>query len=110
MTIYDYKYSLDYLIIGILYYEDSKSYRELKRRLESYSTARKAISFDTYNRHINSLSNHKILEKKKKQNKILLSLNDSYRRKLDNAYLIDEDKHFQEKRSIPISSLMFEGT
>jgi hypothetical protein len=110
MTIYDYKYSLDYLIIEILYHENSKSYRELKRRLESYSTSRKAISFDTYNRHINSLSNHKILEKKKIRNKVFLSLNQSYRRKLDSGHLTDEDKHFQDKRNIPISAKMFVGT
>ncbi|CAN5147367.1 hypothetical protein BH18THE2_BH18THE2_35800 [soil metagenome] len=112
MTFYDYKYSLDYVIIGILYYEGGKSYRELKRRIESYSKARKGVSFDTYNRHIDSLSNHKILDRKRANNRVFLSLRQEYRRKLDNGHLIDEDKHFQEKRkrNIPISSLIFEET
>lgn len=103
MRLTNYEYSLDYLIIEILY-EGTQSYRQLKRHLESYSKTGKQISFDTYHRHIHLLLTDKLLVKERIGNKIFLSLKETYRRQLDNGHPIDEDKHFPKRKGIRISS------
>ena len=86
----NYEYSLDYLIIDILY-EGAQSYRQLKRLLEGYSKIGKQISFDTYHRHIRLLLNDGLLVKERIGDKVFLSLEETYRGKLANGQPIDSD-------------------
>jgi hypothetical protein len=100
----NYGYSLDYLIIDILY-EGTKSYRQLKRYLEIYLKTGKQISFDTYHRHIRLLLKDKLLVKERIRYKVFLSLEETYRGKLANGQPIDSNYHFPEEKGILISSL-----
>jgi hypothetical protein len=87
MTIYDYKYALDELIIEILYTEGRYRYRALKKRIEEPLSQK--ISFDTYNRHIHRLVELKILERKKEGKTIFYLLTEGSRNKLDKGQEID---------------------
>ena len=88
VTIYDYKYALDRLIIEILYTEGPYRYRALKKRIEEPLSHE--ISFDTYNRHIyRLLLKLKVLEKKSKGNKNFYSLTQGSKNKLDKGQKID---------------------
>jgi hypothetical protein len=100
----NYEYSLDYLIVDILF-DGPKYYRELKRHMECYSRAGKKISFDTYNRHLLLLQRSKLLVKKRIRNKVLISLEETYKKLLTNGQPIDENRHFPEKKGTLVSSI-----
>ena len=87
MTIYDYKYALDSLIIEILYTEGSYRYRALKKRIEEPLSHK--ISFDTYNRHIRRLVENKTLERKKEGETVFYLLTEGSKNKLDKGQKID---------------------
>jgi DNA-binding HxlR family transcriptional regulator len=85
MTIYDYKCALDDLITEILHTEGPYRYRELKRRIEEPLSHE--ISFDTYDRHIDTLVNLKRIRKEKQGEKFFYSLTKGYKNKLDKERL-----------------------
>jgi DNA-binding transcriptional ArsR family regulator len=87
VTIYDYKYALDHLIIDILYTEGSYRYRALKKRIEEPLSHE--ISFDTYDRHIDRLTELLIVERKKEGKKVFYSLIQESKNNLDRGQKID---------------------
>jgi hypothetical protein len=102
----EYEFSLDYLIVDVLYEnDDPQSYRQLKRNLERYSKTGKKISFDTYHRHIHSLLKSGLLKKKKIGNRVILSLEETYKAKLSDGQSIDSSGHFPERRGKLVTSL-----
>ena len=92
----EYNYSIDYLIIDVLY-DETQSFRQLKRNLEYYSKSGKKISFDTYGRHIRALLKSRLLNRKKIGNRVFLSLEETYRAKLADGQPIDSVHHFPGK-------------
>ena len=70
MTIYQYRESLDRAIIDILYLE-------------------KNMSFDTFDRHIDTLLKQNIVEKKKIKNRVFYNLTQECRNTRDNGHDIN---------------------
>jgi hypothetical protein len=100
----DYEYSIDYLIIDVLY-DGTYFYRQFKKNLEQYSKTGKKISFDTYHRHIRALLKSRLLKREKIGNRVFLSLEETYRSKLDDGQPIDSSDHFPERRGILVTCL-----